>query len=38
VRDLQAIKAYAAVEELPADLKELSRPPRDEARVLARTA
>ena len=38
VRDLQAIKTYAAVEELPADLKELSPPAHDGARVLARTA
>lgn len=39
VRNLEAIKAYAAVEELPADLKELSRPPQhDETPVLARIA
>ncbi len=38
VRDLQAIKTYAAAEELPADLKDLLPPPHDETRVLARTA
>jgi CRP/FNR family transcriptional regulator len=39
VRDLPAIVAYAAVEELPADLSELPLPPQhDETPALARTA